>query len=123
MPSDATIVACLCAAWCDVCEEYRSGFVALASDYPEVAFHWVDIEDDPDWQDDWEIEDFPTVLVQRGETVLFLGPMLPQHLHLRRVLESLLAMGDAACAQYVESSEEHRAWQCMSEFGKKLQIR
>ncbi|HLW04577.1 MAG TPA: thioredoxin family protein [Azoarcus sp.] len=123
MPADGTIVACLCAAWCDVCREYQTGFSALASDYPEVAFHWVDIEHDPAWQEDWDIEDFPTILVQRGETVVFLGPMLPQPLQLRRVLESLLTMDAAACAQHAESSAEHRAWQRMNEFGRKLQAR
>ena len=42
------VVACLCAAWCDVCKQYRPGFEGLAAEYPEQQFVWIDIEDQAD---------------------------------------------------------------------------
>ena len=80
-------VTCLCAEWCDTCVEYRPGFLALAADFPQAQFRWVDIEDEGD---EFEVENFPTLRVTRGDAVLFHGTMLPIHAHLRRLLETLM---------------------------------
>ena len=114
------MVMCLCAEWCGVCRDYREGFEALAAGRSDIAFHWIDIEDEPDWPETLEIESFPTVLIQRGETVLYLGPTLPQHGHLERTLESLLEMDDAAARRYAEANEERRSWQAAAGFRDKL---
>jgi hypothetical protein len=87
------LVACLCAEWCDLCGEYRPGFVALAARAPRAAFRWVDIEDEADALGDLEVENFPTVLVKRGSEVLFYGPLEPAHAHLERLLGALGVSG------------------------------
>jgi thiol-disulfide isomerase/thioredoxin len=84
-------VTCLCAEWCDVCREYRPGFLALAERFPQARFAWLDVEDDAEEVGEREIENFPTVEVKRGETQLFYGVLLPKPEHLARVLESLVA--------------------------------
>jgi thioredoxin 1 len=81
-------VACLCAAWCDTCEEYKPGFMALAGRFPQAAFRWVDIEDEPP---DFDVENFPTILVKRGDETLFCGPQPPQHALLERLLRELIS--------------------------------
>jgi thiol-disulfide isomerase/thioredoxin len=81
-------VWCLCAEWCHTCVEYRPGFLALAREFPQAAFRWIDIEDEADEVGELEVENFPTVRVTRGEAVLFHGPMEPHHAQLRRLLES-----------------------------------
>lgn len=85
------LVACLCAAWCDTCVAYRPGFVALAERFPRAQFRWVDIEDDAEAVEDIDVENFPTILVRRGDETLFHGVMLPHHEHLKRLLEKLIA--------------------------------
>ena len=80
------LVACLCAAWCDTCVAYRPGFEALASRFPRAEFRWVDIEE----QEDLDVENFPTIVVQKGKETLFDGVMLPHHEHLQRLLEKLI---------------------------------
>jgi thiol-disulfide isomerase/thioredoxin len=84
-------VTCLCAEWCDVCREYRPAFLALAERYPQARFAWLDIEDDADKVGDIEIENFPTLRVERGGVVVFHGVLLPKAEHLARVLEKLLS--------------------------------
>ena len=84
------VVSCLCAEWCDTCVEYRPGFLALAAQFPQAEFRWVDIEDQADEVGDLEVENFPTIRVTRGEEVLFHGPQLPIHSHLERLLTELL---------------------------------
>ena len=81
-------VTCLCAEWCDTCVDYRPGFLALAADFPQAQFRWVDIEDEGD---EFEVENFPTIRVTRADAVLFHGTMLPMHAHLRRLLEELFS--------------------------------
>ena len=84
------LVACLCAAWCDTCVAYRPGFLALAERFPRAEFRWVDIEDDAEAVEDIDVENFPTILVRRGNETLFHGVMLPHHEHLQRLLEKLM---------------------------------
>lgn len=80
-------VACLCAAWCDLCDEYRPGFFGLAARFPQAEFRWIDIEEDPP---EFDVETFPTILVKRGAETLFCGPQTPSHSLLARLLEELL---------------------------------
>ncbi|HVL74867.1 MAG TPA: thioredoxin family protein [Noviherbaspirillum sp.] len=71
------VVACLCAAWCDTCRAYRPGFDALAAAHPDKRFVWIDIEDQADLVGDIDVENFPTLLIQRGDAVSFFGTVLP----------------------------------------------
>ncbi|HJS76190.1 MAG TPA: thioredoxin domain-containing protein [Burkholderiales bacterium] len=84
------LVACLCAAWCDTCTAYRSGFLAMAERFPCAEFRWVDIEDDAEAVEEIEVENFPTILVRRGDETLFQGVLLPHHSHLERLLQELI---------------------------------
>jgi len=84
-------VACLCALWCDICVDYRVGFEALAREFPQAEFAWLDIEDDAEAVGDLEVENFPTIRVTRGEEVLFHGVQLPMHEHLRRLLREIFS--------------------------------
>lgn len=59
---------------------------ALAAAHPELAFFWVDIEDDSDALGDLDIETFPTILVSRGTEALFFGPVEPSRQQLERLL-------------------------------------
>ncbi len=83
-------VACLCAEWCDTCREYRPGFLALAGRFPQADFVWLDVEADAKEAGYVEIDNFPTIRVKRGATVLFEGVMTPHHEHLARMLEKIL---------------------------------
>ena len=84
-------VACLCALWCDTCVEYRAGFDALAREFSQAEFVWLDLEDDAEAVGDLEVENFPTIRVTRGDEVLFHGVMLPRHELLRRLLQEIFS--------------------------------
>ena len=77
LAEDVWVVACLCAAWCDTCRSYRPGFDQLAAAHPDKRFVWIDIEDQADLVGDIDVENFPTLLIQRGDTVAFFGTVLP----------------------------------------------
>ncbi|GAB3629561.1 thiol reductase thioredoxin [Pandoraea terrae] len=88
---DTRLVVCLCAAWCGTCREYREAFDALAARRPHLCFVWVDIETHADWLGDFDIENFPTLLVQDAnsapDTAQFFGPLLPTIGILERMLD------------------------------------
>ncbi len=87
-PPDAPLlVACLCAAWCRACDEYRAVFDAAAADFgPAAQFAWVDIEDHDEALGELDIENFPTLLIARGDQALFFGVVTPQAGTLRRMV-------------------------------------
>lgn len=120
--SDRFLVACLCAEWCGICRDYRQEFLAMASDFPDARFCWIDIEDHADLLDehDIDVENFPTLHIQRGNDVLFFGTMLPHHAHLRRTLEVLHAQTADESRSYAQSTAERSEWQKFSILGEQL---
>ena len=95
-PAEPLLVACLCAQWCRTCDAYRDTLVAaqaaLRLSHPAAAmrFVWIDIEDESDLVGDLDIEDFPTLLLARGEDVLFFGPLMPHAQTLDRLVRGAL---------------------------------
>jgi len=88
---NATLVACLCAAWCRTCDDYRITFDALEREFgPRAAFRWVDIEDDEQVLGELDVLDFPTLLIAAGDTVHFFGPVLPHAAAARQLIERAL---------------------------------
>ena len=61
----------------------------LAAALDSGGLRWLDLEDDAEEVGDREVENFPTILVERDGAELFYGPLLPHHEHLRRLLQSL----------------------------------
>jgi thioredoxin 1 len=107
-PSDAgadpLFVACLCAAWCRTCDDYRETFGSLAREFgARTCFVWVDIEDDEAALGTVDVIDFPTLLIAAGEEIRFFGPVTPhahaaQQLVQRALQDQLGTVADAALA-------------------------
>jgi len=95
-----TLVVCYCAAWCDTCTQYRPQLEQLATQWPQYGFIWVDIEENPEWLGDEDVEDFPTLLVQDASGCnLFFGTQLPYIGHLERLLKHLAEGGSNSATQ------------------------
>lgn len=90
-PSDV-FVACLCAGWCGTCQSYAATFRTLQERFgAQVRFRWVDIEDEAELMDDVDVENFPTLLVSRGEAVRFFGTVTPHLRTAEAMVERVLA--------------------------------
>jgi len=113
------IVACLCAAWCDVCREYRPRFEALAASHPDKQFLWVDVEDMADVVGDLDIDNFPTLLIQRADVVSFFGIVLPDPGQANRLINASASRSDAEL-QNDAAAGEHAAWQIEANLRQKL---
>jgi len=109
--SDKWVIACLCAAWCDVCKQYRAGFEALAEQFPAHQFVWIDIEDQSDFIGDMDVENFPTILLQRGDIVAFYGTMMPEPRQVARLLEAQLERTDEELQRESTSTPDRSIWQ------------
>ena len=98
-PPVAVHVACLCAAWCRLCDDYAPTFdrvtQALRPDCPDLHAHWIDIEDEAELLGDFDVETFPTLVVVVGDELRFAGPLAPQPETLQRVLAAALAAPQA----------------------------
>ena len=109
--SEGFVVVCLCAQWCGTCRDYQGGFSALASELPGVDLRWLDIEEEADALGDLDIENFPTLLIRRGDSVLFFGTMLPHLSYLRRMIETFVEQTTEQSWEYARSTVERRSWQ------------
>ena len=108
------LMACLCAQWCGTCRDYAPVFAACAARFgARVQPVWVDIEDDAELIDGLDVENFPTLLLARGEAVLFFGPITPHAQTLARLVASALA-GDlkpiGGAADVASLPRRLRAW-------------
>ena len=120
LAADKWVVACLCAAWCDVCKQYRAGFDAVAAEHPEHQFVWIDIEDQSDLVGELDVENFPTILIQRGDTVVFYGTMLPEPRQVARLLQAQLERSPQELAREALSTTERQQWQRDANLLKRL---
>lgn len=114
------LVACLCAEWCGTCREYRPGFEALTQKFPQAGFVWIDVEDEPEVVDDIDVDNFPTLVIQRGGLVLFCGPMLPQIHLLERLIETFMAQSEEEAARYALGTPERAGWQELADIRSRL---
>jgi thioredoxin 1 len=111
LENDIWVVACLCAAWCDVCRQYRPGFDELAARHPDKHFVWIDIEDQADVIGDLDVENFPTLLIQRGDTVAFFGTVQPDLRQANRLLLAQVDKTDSELRAEAASNVERQTWQ------------
>jgi len=101
---DRWLVACLCADWCHVCQDYRQTFDQLTREFAGAAgFVWVDIEDDEDALGTVEVDDFPTLLIARAGEICHFAAVMPnapagQRLVRRALAGELAPLGDAYLA-------------------------
>ena len=105
------LVVCLCAEWCGTCRDYRTGFDDLAAHFPDIRFRWLDIEERADDLGDLDVENFPTLYIRRGESVLFFGTLLPHLATLRRLIETFVEQTPEQSHDYARSTPERRGWQ------------
>jgi len=105
------VVACLCAAWCGTCGSYRAAFEALAGRHPDKTFVWIDVEDESEVVGDLDVDNFPTLLLQQGDTVAFFGTMLPDAAVADRLVQAQAALEQDELARLARSNEERRGWQ------------
>jgi thioredoxin-like negative regulator of GroEL len=108
---DGWIVACLCAAWCGTCSSYRAAFDGLAARHPDKTFVWIDVEDRADVVGDLDVENFPTLLVQRGDAVAFFGTMLPDAGVADRLIHAQAELSTDELSRQAGSTPERQAWQ------------
>ncbi len=105
------IVACLCAQWCGTCGAYRAAFETLAARHPGIHFVWIDIEDQADVVGDLDVDNFPTLLIQKHDVVAFFGTMLPDPALAERLLLAQTNQTDEELLRLARSSDERRQWQ------------
>ena len=111
LADDRWIVACLCAAWCGTCGAYRNAFEELAARHPDMHFVWIDIEDSAEVVGELDVDNFPTLLIQRREVVAFFGTVLPDPALAERLLQAQIRQSDDELVSAARSSSERRQWQ------------
>lgn len=111
LADDRWTVACLCAGWCGTCTSYRGAFEQMAERHPDMHFIWIDIEDQADVVGELDVENFPTLLIQRDDTVAFFGTVLPDPALAERLLAAQLVHSGEELARLAASNEERRGWQ------------
>lgn len=111
LADDKWVIACLCAAWCDSCGAYRATFDTLAARHPELGFVWIDIEDQADLVGDLDVENFPTLLMQKADVVAFFGSVQPDLRIAERLLLAQIEKTAAELQYEANHSEERQQWQ------------
>lgn len=106
---DRVVVLALCAEWCGACREFRPLLERIAAARPQLLFAWADTENDADALGDVDVDDFPTLLVARGATVLHYGVSLPLEAVVARLVDVLAQAADAGPAAAVPDAARELA--------------
>ncbi|UOF94068.1 MAG: thioredoxin family protein [Bordetella sp.] len=89
METSIYLIICFCANWCSTCRKYIHEFRILSTNLPEYNLHWVDIENNPDLLYDEDVENFPTILIQKQGQTVFFGSILPHIFCLKRLIKNI----------------------------------
>ncbi len=99
MPAATIHIACLCAAWCRLCDDYAPVFEQVTGELAAAGValrrHWIDIEDEAELVGDFDVQTFPTIVVADAQQLRFAGPLTPQPDTLRRLLRATLLQAEA----------------------------
>ncbi|HEX6703852.1 MAG TPA: thioredoxin family protein [Albitalea sp.] len=88
------LVAGLCAQWCGACRDWQPLFERQARAFTGQAdFAWVDVEDHDEVMGHLDVENFPTLMIARGDEVLFYGTITPHEQTLVRLVQTALEGG------------------------------
>ena len=79
--------------------------------HPERRFVWIDIEDQSDLVGDFDVDNFPTLLIQHKGIVSFFGTTLPDIKLADRLLRAQIEKSEEELQREAASSEERRQWQ------------
>jgi thiol-disulfide isomerase/thioredoxin len=120
LSDDTWAVACLCAAWCDVCNAYRPEFDKLAMRHPDKHFLWIDVEDQAELVGDFDVENFPTLLMQRGDVVAFYGTVQPDARIAERLLLAQVEKSDGELRAEAVGNDERKRWQQETNLRRRL---
>jgi len=106
-------VACLCAGWCHLCDDYRAVLRSVAAETDpgaaDLRWHWIDIEDEADLVGEVDVETFPTLVIADGAGVRFAGPLTPHPDTLRRLLRATV-MDEQGATRWPAVSPEFQAF-------------
>ena len=80
-------------------------FTAQARAHPHLRFAWVDVEDEHEAMGEVDIETFPTLLVARGDQVLYHAPIPPMASQFKRLIARLQTQPqpDPGIAQHADA--------------------
>ncbi|MCV5555201.1 thioredoxin domain-containing protein, partial [Escherichia coli] len=76
--NDNKLVVCLCADWCNSCNDWKNPLIALSEKYRNDFFIWMDIERHSDMVSDVDLDTLPVLLVQKNNDIIFLGAVVPR---------------------------------------------
>ena len=77
------------AMWCSPCKALTPRLALLSSEYPDVTFVKVDVDENMDYALDLGIRTVPTVVVYNGETVVNRSMGANQDIFYKNILDSL----------------------------------
>ncbi len=79
----------LCADWCVVCKGLKPIFQELQTSATDIDWQWVDVEDYSEIFDQFDIENFPSLLIMVNEVPWFLGSTDPRKDVIARTAEAV----------------------------------
>lgn len=103
-------VVCLCAEWCHICRDWQPKFDPLVAAHATARALWLDIEDERFDDLNLDIETFPTLLIMRRDTALFLGPVPPVDEHIHRLITHCAQQEVATSGTTTEQALAAHVW-------------
>ena len=61
-----TIIVKFTASWCAPCRVFTPILLEAEKDHPKVSFYEIDVEEEPDLAEDYEVRSLPTTLIFKG---------------------------------------------------------
>lgn len=70
-PSDLVVID-FTADWCEPCQAFSTHFETLATDFKEAVFAQINVGEQPELADDFNVRSVPTIMILRHHVAVFM---------------------------------------------------
>jgi thioredoxin 1 len=90
-PSDLVVID-FTADWCEPCQAFSTHFESLAHEFDEAVFAQVNVGEQPDLAEEFNVRSVPTVMILRHHVAVYLQPGSISANELKRLLNDAKAL-------------------------------
>lgn len=103
-PSDLVVID-FTADWCEPCQAFSSNFESLASEFKDAVFAQINVGEQPDLAEEFNVRSVPTIMILRHHVAVFMQSGTMTAGDLKRLLQDAKALSMSDIQAAVEAQQ------------------
>ncbi len=101
-PSDLVVID-FTADWCEPCQTFSQSFQQLANEFKDAVFAQVNVGDQPDLAEEFNVRSLPTIMILRHQLAVFMQAGAITEGELRRLVTDAQALSAEMIQEHISA--------------------